>query len=223
MVFTAIELGHDYLVLTDHSPRLTVANGLSRRAADQAARRGRRAINEALGRTSGCSRASRSTSSTTAGSTRPTRCSPGSTSWSPRCTPSCGWTSAPMTRRMVGGRVATRAPTCSATAPAGWSRATAAPAPRARSTPRRSSRPAPSTTWRWRSTPGPSAATRPTSWSSWRCDAGCLFSIDSDAHAPGQLDFLVYGCARAERLGVPLERIVNTWALDRLLAWARPA
>ena len=48
-------------------------------------------------------------------------------------------------------------------------------------------------------------------------EAGCLFSIDSDAHAPGQLDFQVYGCARAERLGVPAERIVNTWELDRLL------
>ena len=34
MAFTAMELGHDYLVLTDHSPRLTVANGLQRRAAD---------------------------------------------------------------------------------------------------------------------------------------------------------------------------------------------
>jgi len=54
-------------------------------------------------------------------------------------------------------------------------------------------------------------------------DAGCLFSIDSDAHAPGQLDFLIYGCARAERTGVPVERIVNTWELDRLLAWANPA
>ena len=29
MVDTARELGHDYLVVTDHSPRLTVANGLS--------------------------------------------------------------------------------------------------------------------------------------------------------------------------------------------------
>ena len=29
-------------------------------------------------------------------------------------------------------------------------------------------------------------------------DIGCLFSIDSDAHAPGQLDFLDYGCERAE-------------------------
>ena len=54
-------------------------------------------------------------------------------------------------------------------------------------------------------------------------EAGCLFSIDSDAHAPGQLDFQIYGCARAELMGVPLERIVNTWEMDRLLAWANPA
>jgi putative hydrolase len=53
-------------------------------------------------------------------------------------------------------------------------------------------------------------------------EAGCLFSIDSDAHAPGQLDFQVYGCSRAERIGVPVDRIVNTWPLDRLLAWANP-
>jgi putative hydrolase len=53
-------------------------------------------------------------------------------------------------------------------------------------------------------------------------EAGCVFSIDSDAHAPGQLDFLAYGAERAERLGVPVERIVNTWEADRLLAWAKP-
>ncbi|WP_295656136.1 PHP domain-containing protein [uncultured Nocardioides sp.] len=51
-------------------------------------------------------------------------------------------------------------------------------------------------------------------------DIGCLFSIDSDAHAPGQLDFLVYGCERAEAAGIEAERIVNTWPRDRLLAWA---
>ncbi|MEE2570182.1 PHP domain-containing protein [Pseudarthrobacter sp. J64] len=51
-------------------------------------------------------------------------------------------------------------------------------------------------------------------------EAGCLFSIDSDAHAPGQLDFLQYGAERAELNGVPVERIVNTWPLDRLLEWA---
>ncbi len=52
-------------------------------------------------------------------------------------------------------------------------------------------------------------------------DAGCLFSIDSDAHAPGQLDFLQYGAQRAEANGVPADRIITTWPLDKLLAWAR--
>jgi len=52
-------------------------------------------------------------------------------------------------------------------------------------------------------------------------EAGCLFSIDSDAHAPGQLDFQIYGCARAEELGLDPDRIVNTWTTDRLLTWAQ--
>jgi putative hydrolase len=54
-------------------------------------------------------------------------------------------------------------------------------------------------------------------------DIGCLFSIDSDSHAPGQLDFLDYGCERAEAAGIEPDRIVNTWPRDRLLAWAAPA
>lgn len=49
---------------------------------------------------------------------------------------------------------------------------------------------------------------------------GCDFSIDTDAHAPGQLDFLGYGAQRALAAGVPVKRIVNTWPADRLLAWA---
>ncbi len=52
-------------------------------------------------------------------------------------------------------------------------------------------------------------------------DTGCLLSIDSDAHAPGQLDFLDHGCARAAAHDVPVERIVNSWPLDELLAWSR--
>jgi putative hydrolase len=52
-------------------------------------------------------------------------------------------------------------------------------------------------------------------------DAGCLFSIDTDAHAPGQLDWQPYGCERAEECGVPAERVVNTRPADELLAWAR--
>ncbi|WP_285320458.1 PHP domain-containing protein [Pseudarthrobacter sp. lyk4-40-TYG-27] len=51
-------------------------------------------------------------------------------------------------------------------------------------------------------------------------EAGCLFSIDSDAHAPGQLDFLQYGAERAARNNVPVERIITTWPADKLLAWA---
>lgn len=52
-------------------------------------------------------------------------------------------------------------------------------------------------------------------------EAGCLFSIDSDAHAPGQLDLLAFGAARAEAHKVPADRIVTTWPVDRLLDWAR--
>ena len=52
-------------------------------------------------------------------------------------------------------------------------------------------------------------------------EIGCLFAVDSDAHAPGQLEMKAYGCERAERLGVPWDRIVTTWDADRLLAWTR--
>ena len=51
-------------------------------------------------------------------------------------------------------------------------------------------------------------------------EALCLFSIDSDAHAPGQLDFLQYGAERAAKNGVPADRIVTTWPLERLLEWS---
>jgi putative hydrolase len=50
-------------------------------------------------------------------------------------------------------------------------------------------------------------------------EAGCVFSIDSDAHAPGQLDWQPNGCERAALCGIPAERVVNTRALDDLLAW----
>lgn len=50
-------------------------------------------------------------------------------------------------------------------------------------------------------------------------EAGCLFSIDTDAHAPGQLDFQAYGAARATECEVPADRVVNTWPVERLLAW----
>ncbi|MEO5854069.1 MAG: PHP domain-containing protein [Nocardioides sp.] len=51
-------------------------------------------------------------------------------------------------------------------------------------------------------------------------DLGCLFSVDTDAHAPGQLDFLDYGCHRAAEAGIDPDRIVNTWERERLVSWA---
>jgi putative hydrolase len=49
----------------------------------------------------------------------------------------------------------------------------------------------------------------------------CLFAIDTDAHAPGQLDFQGYGCERAQAAGVGAERVINTWTADDLIAWTR--
>ncbi len=49
---------------------------------------------------------------------------------------------------------------------------------------------------------------------------GCKVSIDTDAHAPGQLEWQVYGCDKAARAGVEPEQVVNTLAADDLVAWA---
>jgi putative hydrolase len=48
---------------------------------------------------------------------------------------------------------------------------------------------------------------------------GCWFSIDSDAHATGQLEWQPHGCDRAAECDVPLERVVNTLSADDLRAW----
>jgi putative hydrolase len=47
--------------------------------------------------------------------------------------------------------------------------------------------------------------------------AGCAFTLDTDAHAPGQLDWLPYGCARAAECGVPADRVLNTLPVAALL------
>jgi putative hydrolase len=51
-------------------------------------------------------------------------------------------------------------------------------------------------------------------------EIGCLFTIDTDAHAPGQLDWLPNGCERAALCGVAPDRIANTWPAEQLLEWA---
>jgi len=49
---------------------------------------------------------------------------------------------------------------------------------------------------------------------------GCLVSVDTDAHAPGQLEWQINGCERAVACAVPGDGIVNAWEADRLLDWA---
>jgi putative hydrolase len=50
-------------------------------------------------------------------------------------------------------------------------------------------------------------------------EAGCLFALDSDAHMTDQLSFADTALAHARLAGIPIDRIVNCWPLDRLLAW----
>jgi putative hydrolase len=49
--------------------------------------------------------------------------------------------------------------------------------------------------------------------------AGCRFSVDSDAHAPGQLSWLRLGCEKAIAAGIAASAIVNTMPLADFLAW----
>jgi putative hydrolase len=48
---------------------------------------------------------------------------------------------------------------------------------------------------------------------------GCLMVVDTDAHAPGQLEWQSFGCEKAVAAGVPEERIMNTLPMDEFLAW----
>jgi putative hydrolase len=54
-------------------------------------------------------------------------------------------------------------------------------------------------------------------------ERGCVFSIDTDAHAPGQLEWQSNGCARAEEIGIDPDRIINTLPVKDLLSRPRPS
>lgn len=51
--------------------------------------------------------------------------------------------------------------------------------------------------------------------------AGCLFAVDTDAHAPEQLRWQPSGYARAARIGLDADRLVTSWPLERLRRWTR--
>jgi putative hydrolase len=218
MAMTAMELGHDYLVLTDHSPRLRVANGLS---AERLTRQLGvvEAVNEHLGG-----------AFTLLKGIEVDILDDGSLDQTPEMLgrldvrvasvhSKLRMESAPMTRRMVGavrnphtnvlghctGRLVTGGrgtrPQSQFDAKAVFTAcAEEGVAVEINSRPERRD--------------------PPTRLLELARDLGCLFSIDSDAHAPGQLDMLDYGAARATEAGIEPDRIVNTWERDRLVEWA---
>jgi histidinol phosphatase-like PHP family hydrolase len=49
---------------------------------------------------------------------------------------------------------------------------------------------------------------------------GCLFALDSDAHAHPELGFAEMAIAHARLAGLPEDRIVNYWSVERILEWA---
>ncbi|HVE94041.1 MAG TPA: PHP domain-containing protein [Acidimicrobiales bacterium] len=54
---------------------------------------------------------------------------------------------------------------------------------------------------------------------SYLAEAGVLVSVDTDAHAPGQLHWQPYGCDRAVECGIDPANVVNTRSVDDLLEW----
>ncbi len=218
MAFTAIELGHEYLVLTDHSPRLRVANGLS------AERLTRQlgvvdAVNEHLGGSFTLLKGIE-VDILDDGSLDQTdellaqlQVRVASVHSKLRMDPQ------PMTRRMIG---AIRNPFTNVLGHCTGRLVTG----------NRGTRP--SSQFDAKAVfeacvehdvaveinSRPERRDPPTKLLELARDLGCLFSIDSDSHAPGQLDMLDYGCERAEAAGIDADRIVNSWPRDRLLAWA---
>jgi putative hydrolase len=51
-------------------------------------------------------------------------------------------------------------------------------------------------------------------------DAGCIFALDSDAHAPQEWAFAETAIAHARLARIPRERVINCWPLEFLLEWA---
>jgi putative hydrolase len=51
-------------------------------------------------------------------------------------------------------------------------------------------------------------------------EAGCVVTIDTDAHAPGQLEWLDFGCEQAVEAGLGPEAVMNSRSADELLEWA---
>ncbi|MBO3085628.1 PHP domain-containing protein [Cellulomonas sp. zg-ZUI188] len=213
MVLAALELGHEYLAITDHSPRLTVANGLSaarlRAQLDQVA-----ALNRAVG---------------------PFRVlsgiecdilEDGGLDQDPDLLDELDvvvasvhsklrMESGPMTRRMIAAVSNPRTDVlghCTGRQVAGKSRPPSEFDARAVFDACAEHGVAVEINCR------PDRLDPPHELLAIAIDAGCDFSIDTDAHAPGQLDWLAAGCARAAQHDLDPARVITTWPVEDLLA-----
>jgi putative hydrolase len=52
-------------------------------------------------------------------------------------------------------------------------------------------------------------------------ERGCIFALDSDAHAHPELDFIDIAIAHARLAGIPQARIINYWTEKKFLEWAQ--
>jgi DNA polymerase (family 10) len=52
-------------------------------------------------------------------------------------------------------------------------------------------------------------------------EAGVLIAVDTDAHSPRHFAALRFGIAQARRAWLPADAVINTWPLERILAWRR--
>jgi putative hydrolase len=225
MAMTAMELGHEYLVLTDHSPRLRVANGLS---AERLTRQLGvvEAVNEHLGTSTGSAQAA----FTLLKGIEVDILDDGSLDQTPEMLGRLDVRVAsvhsklkmdpePMTRRMIG---AVRNPHTNVLGHCTGRLVTGnrGVRPQSRFDARAVFTACAEEGVAVEINSRPERRDPPTKLLELARDLGCLFSIDSDAHAPGQLDMLDFGAVRATEAGIDPDRIVNTWERDRLLAWA---
>ncbi|MBX9244687.1 PHP domain-containing protein [Actinotalea ferrariae] len=214
MVLAAVEIGHEYLAITDHSPRLTVANGLSPERLRRQVRRIAR-MNEVLG---------------------PFRLltgiecdihDDGSLDQEPDLLHELDvvvasvhsklrMERAAMTRRMV---AAVTNPRTDVLGHCTGRRVRGRERPQSEFDPQAVFRACAEHGVAVEVNSRPDRQDPPDDLIEVAAAAGCLFSIDSDAHAPGQLDWLVDGCDRLAAHGVDADRVVTTWPVERLLEW----
>ncbi|AEE46049.1 PHP domain-containing protein [Cellulomonas fimi] len=217
MVLAALELGHEYLAITDHSPRLTVANGLS--AARLRAQLGQvAALNRAVG------------PFVVLSGIEVDILDDGGLDQDPDLLDELDVVVASvhsklrmdrraMTERMV---AAVRNPRTDVLGHCTGRRLTGRPRPQSEFDAHRVFAECAQNGVAVEINCRPDRLDPPHDLLEVAVDAGCDFTIDTDAHAPGQLDWLAAGCERAAQHGIDPDRVLTTWPVERLRERTRP-